>query len=32
MEKVAVYSESRKKHVALCEHHVEFMNVKPGDK
>jgi hypothetical protein len=30
--KVAVCSESRAKHAAQCEHHAEFMNVKPGDK
>jgi hypothetical protein len=30
--KVAVCSEIRTKHVAQCEHHVEFMNAKPGDK
>jgi hypothetical protein len=28
--KVAVYSEIRTKHSAQNEHHVEFLNVKPG--
>jgi hypothetical protein len=30
--KAAVYSDSRTKHVAQCQHQVEFMNVKPCDK
>jgi len=29
--KVAVYSEVRTKHSTQNEHHVEFLNVKPGD-
>jgi hypothetical protein len=28
--KVAVCSEIRTKHTILCEHDVEFFNVKPG--
>ena len=28
--KVAVYSEIRTKHSKQSEHHVEFLNVKPG--
>jgi len=28
--KVAVCSESRTKHSTQSEHHVEFLNVKPG--
>jgi len=28
--KVAVCSEIRTKHSKQCEHHVEFLNVKPG--
>jgi hypothetical protein len=27
---VAVYSEIRTKHSTQCEHHVEFLNVKPS--
>ena len=30
--KVAVCSETRTKHWTQSEHHVEFMNVKPGGK
>jgi len=30
--KVAVCSEIRKKHSKQSEHHVEFLNVKPGGK
>jgi len=30
--KVAVYSEIRTKHSTQSEHHVEFLNVKPGGK
>jgi hypothetical protein len=30
--KVAVCSEIRTKHSTQSEHHVEFLNVKPGEK
>jgi hypothetical protein len=29
-EKVAVYSEIRTKYSTQSEHHVEFLNIKPG--